>query len=291
MTGDGKDKSKSPYQIDPWGDITYSADLGHLVHGETRWILEMRQSPSDPDGGALFAVSEWADADGQPLSVVLLIDGIFEEGFFVALPLWAKDDSFISILIDTWSDDFSTFSTELYRIEVTFDASGTPAITSEAEWELVAREEDGIGNYDWSPDGSRVVYMAYIESGGFDADIKVQDLNDEPGQATTIYTNGYAPLWSPADALIAFYPWDTAPGVHVIATDGSGLRQLTKSVYDGGFQWSPDGSALAVHRVSWRNTKWGSLYSADIIRVPVSGGPEVNLTKDIDGYASLRWWR
>jgi Tol biopolymer transport system component len=117
-------------------------------------------------------------------------------------------------------------------------------------------DERGLaGGYEpaWSPDGKRIAYVRETvtfeedEEGNqyevFDYDIVVLDLET---RTSTVLTSGpdldRHPEWSPDGSQIAF---SRAGGVHIMNSDGSGVRRLT----DGGSPaWSPDGTKIAFSR-------------------------------------------
>jgi Tol biopolymer transport system component len=82
----------------------------------------------------------------------------------------------------------------------------------------------------WSPDGRRV---AFAGKGG------IWIANADGSDAHSIGAPGTSPTWSPDGRRIAFLPYDG--GVATVATDGSGLRQLTTDIGDGPPTWSSAG--------------------------------------------------
>ena len=104
----------------------------------------------------------------------------------------------------------------------------------------------------WSPDGTRILLpevaddrlmTAIIRADGL-AKVVLQPL---PGSTVNLGPSG----WSPDGSLIALAGWDdTNParrGIYVAAPDGTGLRQVTRSVDGRPHDWatfSPDGSRI-----------------------------------------------
>ena len=88
-------------------------------------------------------------------------------------------------------------------------------------------------------------------------------------QITTGYLPAIAPAFSPDGKLVVFAR--TGSGLFVMHPDGSGLRRLTKGIYDTLPTFSPDGKHIAFVRPV--NKTWG-LY---VMRP--TGGPQRRLSK------------
>lgn len=124
-----------------------------------------------------------------------------------------------------------------------------------------------------APDGRRV---AFVSSRSGQAEVWILDLETRQVRNLTDHPGGdYRPAWSPDGQWIAFtsdrgsdgaragtpartgqFSPTQATGLHVVRTDGSGLRRVTDSgVSVGGAAWSPDGSRVAFYEASpvdWR---------------------------------------
>jgi polyisoprenoid-binding protein YceI len=96
----------------------------------------------------------------------------------------------------------------------------------------------------WSPDGRRIAISAFGGSGNDDVAVidvasgRLRRLTDGPGYE-------HSPAWSPDGRRIA-YVKDGA--IHVMRSDGSGDRPLTKSRKDTAPAWSPDGGRISFVR-------------------------------------------
>jgi dipeptidyl aminopeptidase/acylaminoacyl peptidase len=96
----------------------------------------------------------------------------------------------------------------------------------------------------WSPDGRRLAVSAYGGPGNDDVALidpatgRFRRLTDSPGYE-------HSPAWSPDGRRIA-YVKDGA--VHVMRTDGSGDRAVTRGRKDAAPAWSPDGRRLTFVR-------------------------------------------
>ncbi len=122
---------------------------------------------------------------------------------------------------------------------------------------LTSRPADYLGRPYYSPDGSRIVFVAsgapyYLSAG----DLYLINADGTNLQRLTYLNNAYAdprsPVWSPGGDLIAYsYSLEIAGRrIHVISRDGSGDHQITSgSTFDGSPAWSPDGHWIAFSRV------------------------------------------
>jgi WD40-like Beta Propeller Repeat len=121
----------------------------------------------------------------------------------------------------------------------------------------------------WSPDGSKILWLDFIEGGGptkpYEEDCPITDcghravLSSVNPDGTGIEL-GVAPLpgegvssvvWSPDGSRLAFWladDDDLNAQIFVINPDGSGLRQITDAGDNRWPAWSPDGSRIAFVR-------------------------------------------
>jgi len=109
----------------------------------------------------------------------------------------------------------------------------------------------------FSPDGVRIAYRVWGESGGRrDYGIRVMNLADGSVKTLTTEQDNF-PSWSPAGDLIAFtrrsrgvdYDYD----IFTMKPDGTGVRQLTTAPGNDSHQsWSPDGTSIL-----WTSGRYG----------------------------------
>jgi len=121
------------------------------------------------------------------------------------------------------------------------DGSGARAITPPTK---------SLDWFDWSPDGTRIAYMAR-------GHLFVVDVAD--GRETRLLGTGPAhfPTWLPPDGKEIVYRMETtSPAIYAIAPDGVGKpRQLSKTVANNEFDYqgisiSPDGGEISFTRWS-----------------------------------------
>jgi hypothetical protein len=141
----------------------------------------------------------------------------------------------------------------------------------------------------WSPDGTRFAFDQQVtanQSGG--TNIATTDASG--GDVRVLTTSGRAggPAWSPDGASIAFSQSGDQPGLWVIASDGTGARQLTTppaGSVDYGPSWSPDGRTIAFTRM----TLSPGPAAAVIWTIDVSSGKAAQLTPAVSDGASPAW--
>lgn len=101
----------------------------------------------------------------------------------------------------------------------------------------------------WSPDGGKIAFSANTDNS-----LHISLMNAD-GSNQTVLTSGLAfdlfSSWTP-NGTILFMRWIQRNGgntsdVFTINPDGTGLVQLTKVGYIGGYALSPDGTKLAIH--------------------------------------------
>jgi Tol biopolymer transport system component len=122
-----------------------------------------------------------------------------------------------------------------------------------------------IGDADWSPDRTRIVYSDYVQG------TWVVDSNDNGETELDPYTE--FPAWSPDGSKIVS---DSRSDIVVTSADGSDPVYLTRDTSrKGALDWSPDGSRI-VFESAGRDGK----FDADIFVMDADGTGIVRLTTD-----------
>jgi Tol biopolymer transport system component len=125
---------------------------------------------------------------------------------------------------------------------------------------------------DWSPDGTRIVYVSAQDSfpgaPGRRPDIFVMN-EDGSGQRRLLQVPraAWRPRWSPDGTRIAFESYDPASlgfRVHIMNSDGSNVRIVPSAAGENFFpQWSPDGTRLLF--LSNRAPRhWWTMYTVNV---------------------------
>ncbi|HEX9100421.1 MAG TPA: hypothetical protein VF956_13115 [Candidatus Dormibacteraeota bacterium] len=108
----------------------------------------------------------------------------------------------------------------------------------------------------WSPDGSRIAYMVYLEGGPEGLTYQIWTVNPDGTRPRRLVDLGQCGgggcsgglAWSPDGSTLAFHSMrdnlsTRTRAIYVVHADGSGLRRINDH---GVFpSWSPDGSRLA----------------------------------------------
>jgi Tol biopolymer transport system component len=219
-----------------------------------------------------------ADASSLPVKV----SGTLVTGGNISWLAWSPDSAKIAMWGDTDSDGIE----ELYTVNT--DGSVlvkvNPAIVS----------GDGVynGTVAWSPDSSKLVYMADQVTPG----VLLLVISAPDGTGNTVVTQpgtaepnpGLTPAWSPDGSLIAYAR--IALGVNILVVNANGsdaaLLDMPANVYAiNNFSWAPDGSAL----VSMTGVQPAS-YTYDLYKHPTDGSPVTNIT-NLETDRDVKDWR
>jgi Tol biopolymer transport system component len=130
--------------------------------------------------------------------------------------------------------------------------------------------------YDWSPDSRRIV--AANDRGAMSiVDVDTGRVERLPN------AGGDWPTWSPDGKLIAFGhrdPQVAGPRLHVMAPDGSGLRQLSTQPIAEAAAWASDsGSLVFIGRRIVTYARYGPVFATEIFSVAADGSNERRLTR------------
>lgn len=139
-----------------------------------------------------------------------------------------------------------------------------------ANAQTVFRSSEPIISPAWSPDGTRLAYVAFEAQKPI---VYVQDLASGRRVALANFKgSNSAPTWSPDGRQLAVVlTRDGNSEIYAVNADGSGARRLTNSpAIDTEPSWSPDGRYLL-----FTSDRGGS---PQIYRMPAYGGEPVRLT-------------
>jgi len=128
----------------------------------------------------------------------------------------------------------------------------------------------GVEGFAWSPDSTRIAYVARVpEEGRYGTDKDVTAEKEPPRRITTLHYR--------LDNL--GFTFDRRPQVFVVdaLADGAEPVQLTRGDYDHGEPaWSPDGASVAF--VSARHETRDEDAVSDVFVAPAAGGDAVRVT-------------
>jgi hypothetical protein len=255
-----------------------ATSVSHDLHAGERIMLTTRVGTgTNPDGSPntiLVAVTE----DGTT-SVDLTNDGVDRD---ITAVRWAKDDSFASFIAVVW-DGAGVASNHVLTLPVVFGGDGLPspdddlaiALTGSTYVDSDGKDTGTLAQYDWSPDGTRIVYTV-VASEGAQAELKVFD-----GTASSsLLTAPEIPFvgWSPAAGSERIFYFGNG-SLNLIDSDGTDGFELATSVNGWwGAAWSPDGSHLAFIRWNTIRIKGSNVLERDLMTIAATGGQETKIS-------------
>jgi Tol biopolymer transport system component len=248
------------------------APFGLAENGRIAYVSDGQIWTAEPDG-----------SDARRVSV-----GDQDKGF----PLWSRDGTRLAFLEDRLADGLT------FPSLVLANADGSDQVT-------IVEAARALRHVTWAPDGSTIAFSRWIEYNGQRDRIFVApaDGSTPPVQIGDPDLSAFYPTFSPNGRRIAFvsdhYPalchmndcfGEFSFGLHVMASDGSGVRTLASGAIQPRvsetldriarpFDWAPDGETILFSGVSVDDGSFG-VYRID----PDGGAPE--RIDDGDGAAS-----
>ena len=178
------------------------------------------------------------DADGSDVVRIGSMLGV--QG--VGVDIWSPDGSKVAFVK---CPDVPSSDSELHVVNA--DGSGEVNLSNNVSPDVIVCYSDAPnGGFDWSPDGTRLVFHSLREPSGL-------YIVNTDGSGLSFLADGIQPSWSPDGESIAFMgradfaTWEE--DVEVIKADGSDRRILARIPC----LWSAFGGPCSpqVHRISW----------------------------------------
>ena len=217
--------------------LTITGVLPSFSPAGDRFVLTGRPpDPARPFGASIMVASSGTDKG----------DVIFrDDSRNVLAPQWSPRGDAIIFSIGAFDAFFHGFSARFVKPDQRAEGGAQVALINPdgTGFREITSGADNNAFPSMSPDGTRVVYRSFGQSGS--SGLKIINLETN---AVTNLTSGYDnfPLWSPRGDLIMFTR--LAAGNYAIWTvkpDGSGAKQLTSTRGNDAHQgWSPDGERI-----------------------------------------------
>ncbi len=276
------------------------------LHGGKRWFLRPlpiagETYPSGNERQEIFAVTD----EGDEVQITNAFD--LEPSYNAAKQQWATEagvaDGKISYLGIRWATDQDG--------EWILDGSGEPVIAESGLFTLALDWSAILGNswspgdpacraidltlcddewgiyfpvntkYDWSPDGTKVVYFDSWDS---TAALRVAPVDGSSAPVTIVSSACYDPRWSSGD-LIVF----STGAIKTVRSDGTGMTTIvpapTKRYLSlAGATWSPNGTHLVYSLEKHDPSDWNHTF----YRITATGGDKTPIYSDTAG-GLFRW--
>jgi len=290
----------------------FGAEPSRVLHGGKRWFVTLQTIPNefyppDPDGNLyarqeLFAVSqrgEWFQLTDNPAI----------EAFDPRWTLGAGGvDGRITVVAYRWVQDANGKSISIepgvYSIDVDPETwtSAPPAPQSPQRLDTILLPVacDAVGcyadvsGYDWSADGTHVVYAA---SDG----LYVTRASDGTSGQLLSVSGAAAPRWSPVQGngrtqILFGVGGGSAGRIDRVNDDGTGWVTMvpagsTSSIWiiDNSARWSPSGTHLIYNQWTMDKKVWYRVKTSHVYRAAADGSGKIDLTTQMTFCYGLGW--
>lgn len=197
------------------------------------WRFGYLSPAISPDGTRLA----WTDiqVDGKLYTVLIDASGTNR----VVLPVGAEFGSYMRFSPDGhylafFCYDYDAEEAGLYRV----NADGTNL--QQLLVETSPLRHDGTLAFDWSPDGSAIVFSQRE----INDEVSLYTVNSDGTELSLLTKEGMAPDWSPDGSKILYTQPLPSLQMAVINPDGTGKEILTPSAQGLLGRWSPDGKQI-----------------------------------------------
>jgi len=272
-------------------DLVSGAIQLFTVKGDGTGLIKL----TEDSGQGMVQISSLDASWSNDKSKIVFISN--REGDFEIFMMGADGSNVTKI--DVATEGFGTFSNPKFSPDgskVLFDAGGSEGtqlyminIDGTNQVQLTTNSEAAINNYaSWSPDGSKIVYIASEEfsNDGNDIFIMKADGTDKMELTTTLTQKEY-PTFSPDGSKILLTSFnDNTFETHLFSVNSNGgdLTQLTNNVEGVNVKgsWSPDGS-----RIVFENDK----FVEEGIYTMKADGSDIKKITDDSIFESKPEWR
>lgn len=156
-----------------------------------------------------------------------------------------------------------------------------------------ANQLNGVGQFDWSPDSTKLAYLAKGQDNNLQKTLYIASINNEPSINITPQATVSSFLWSPNNNHIA-YVGDklnvtNSLGIYVVEKTTqvenkvSSDLSVNETVFNDAYFWAPDGSRLAY-------IKQSSLPSYELYTVNADGTEITKLSTVLSGMERFWGW-